>query len=505
VSQSLKELLLVLAIAGAVFAFARPVALLFTTPNDFRCRRNAWVAVTIAAFLCPTVWLFLLVATFIILWAGRRDSNPMALYLTLLYAVPQSTWEVPMVGISSLLNLDLPMLLSLCLLAPVARRLMRSQQPDAQRGLQFADYCLLAYLALTSVYFLLVETAPGVLMTWTFTNCLRRAVVAFVSVYIPFYVICRSSKNTPQLLDTLAAFCLVCAVMAAIGVFEGAWHWLLYTQQRNQWDPRYNPYLERGGTVRALASTPHALVFGYLLAVAFGLWLSLMPRVQSARARIAVIVLYWLGLLAAYSRGPWLGGIAIYFAYVAVSGRKLSRLLKAAVATGLIAAVVLITPLGQRVAKVVPWLGGTTDVGSIGYREQLADRAWEIIQDSPLLGDQSALLKMQDLRTGGIVDLMNGFVNILLDNGLLGLSLFLVFVAVGLYKGWMVSGHAAQADPELAAIAAALVACLLGAMLMMYAGGLMIGPLTLMVGLSCACARIAVEQHPAQAPQPDRP
>src|SRR5262249_53999056 len=174
VSQHLKQLLFVLAIAWAVFRFARPVALLFSNQRDFLCRRNAWYALTIAAFLSPTFPLFCLVAAVIIIWAARRDSNPAALYLMLLNVVPEFTWRVPMIGISSLVDLDFPMLLSLCLMAPAALRVAKSEQPPALRRLPLADYCLLAYLALTSVYFLLPEISRRVLMTPTATDRLSR-------------------------------------------------------------------------------------------------------------------------------------------------------------------------------------------------------------------------------------------------------------------------------------------------------------------------------------------
>jgi hypothetical protein len=495
VSQNLKQLLVVLAIAWTVFRFARPVALLFSSQCDFLCRRNAWFALTIAAFLSPSFPLFCLVAAVIIIWAARRDSNPAALYLMLLNAVPEFRWRVPMIGISSLVDLDFPMLLSLCLMAPAALRLVKSEQPAALRRLQLADYCLLAYLTLTSVYFLLPEISAGVVMTPTATDCLRRAVEAFVTIFLPFFVISRSIKSGRELQDTLAALCLACAVMAAIATLEGARHWLLYGNLRAQWGAEYNAYLERGSTLRAMASTSHPLVLGYFLAVAFGLWLGLMSGVQSARWRVGVIILYWLGLLAAYSRGPWMGGVLIYFVYIAVSGRKLTRLLKAAVTTGLIAAILAATPLGERIERVVPFLGGTVNAETITYRQRLLDRAWQVIQDSPMLGDQHALVKLQDLRQGeGIIDLMNGFVNILLDNGFVGLSLFLSFVVLGLYKGWKLSGEAPHVGTELATIAAALVACLLGTMLMMWVGGLLLAPTTLLVGLVCACAHVDARQ-----------
>lgn len=486
-------------IASAVFWFARPIAALFSAQRDFLCRRNAWYAITVAAFLCPTFPLFCFAAAPIIIWAARRDSNPSALYFMLLYVVPEYSWRVPMVGISSLVDLDFPMLLSLCLMVPVALRLLKSEPQPARRRLRLPDYALLAYLALSSVYFVLPEVAHHVLMTWTVTDCIRRACEAFITFYIPYFVISRSHNNRQELQDTLATLCLACATMAAIATFEGARHWLLYGQMRIKWDPAFNPYLERGGSLRAMASASHALVLGAVLAVAFGVWLGLMPRVQSALSRAAVIVLDWLGLLAAYSRGPWLGGLLIYCVYVVVSGRKLSRLLKVAVTIGVIGVILLASPLGDRIERVVPFLGGTVDARTISYRVRLMSRAWDVIQESPMLGDQYAYAKLEDLRAAGIIDLVNGFVNILLDNGFIGLSLFLSFVLLGLRKGWKLSSPGARAGSELAAIAAALVACLVGVMQMMWSGGLLLAPTVLLVALIFASAHICSQQHATES------
>jgi hypothetical protein len=492
-------------IAAAVFWFARPIALLFSSERDFFCRRNAWFAVTVAAFLCPTFWLFFLCAALIIVRAARRDSNACALYLMLLNAVPNYSWRVPMVGISYLVDLDFQMLLSLCLMVPVALRLLRSEREPDRPRLQLLDYFLLAYLALTSVYYVLPELAPGVLMTPTATHSLRLASEAFVSIFVPYFVISRSGGSRQQLQDMLATLCLTCTVMAAIAIFESARHWLLYTPLL-QWgaEPGSNPYasLQRAGTIRASASMNHPLFLGYMLAVAFGLWLCLMSRVRSVFWRSAVIVVYWLGLLATYERGPWVGGILIYFAYVVLSGRKLSKLLNAGVAAGLVAAIIAATPLGDRIASVVPFLGGSVDVQNITYRERLLDAGWNIVQKNPLLGDQHALAKLQFLRVEGIIDLMNGFVNVLLGAGFVGLSLLLCFVALGLYAGWRLSREVWRVDPDLAAIASALVACLLATMLMMWVGGLLVAQTCLLVGLISACALAGSRQRAAGADVP---
>jgi hypothetical protein len=487
---ALKELIVVLVIALAVFKLAKPIAFLFTTQDDFTRRRNTWCALTIAAFLCPSFWLFCLVAMPILIWAGRRDSNPGALYLMLMHVVPPFSWRVPLVGSSYFVDLELSMLLSFCVMTPAALRLLRSKQLTPAH--KFMDFCFLAYLALTSIYFVLPEVSRGILMTPTFTDYLRRAFESFFIFYVPYLVFSRSGSNRREIRDMLAAFCLSCAVMAAIGTFEGAKHWLLYGEMRSNWGPEYNAYLMRGESVRAMASTIHPLYFGYLLAVAFGIWLCLKSNVQSKLSRNAVAVLYWLGLLAAYSRGPWIGAIVIYSAYVALSRRAVSKVLKAVGTAALVGLIVAISPLGNKIAQVFPYFGGNVDVDTFTYRQRLLEHAWPIIRDSPFLGNQYAYSKLEELRQGqGIIDLMNGYINILLNNGFVGLSLFVSFVVTGIFKAWMVSRRSNSSNGvgvELGTMGASLAACMLGTLVMMWGGGLIVSIPCVLAGLAAACA-----------------
>ena len=484
-----KELFVVLVLALVVFKLLKPAFSLFTSEDDFTRRRNTWCLVTIAAFLCPSFWVFCLITTPFLILAGRKDSNTGALYLLLMYVVPGFSWRVPMIGMSYLIDLDFQLLLSFCVMVPAALRLLKSKQRPTRLGMM--DYCLLAYLALTSLYFILPEISRGVLMAPTLTDSMRRAFESFFEIYVPYFVLSRSSASRREIQDILAAFCLSCAIMAAIGTLEGAKHWLLYGEIRSQWGPIYNPYLMRGESIRAMASTTHPLVLGYLLAVAFGFWLCLKSHVQSKYSRNGVILLYWFGLLAAYSRGPWVGAILIYFIYVALSGRAVSNLLKATFASVLVGLLVAISPLGNKIASVVPYFGGTVDLENITYRQRLLDRAWQIIQDSPFLGDQYALSKMEDLRQGqGIIDLMNGFVNILLDNGFVGLFLFLLFVAIGIVKAWMLTKERTRVGIELGAMGASLVACILGTLVMIWVGGLIVSMTCVLVALAAACADV---------------
>src|SRR5579864_4322665 len=99
---SIKALIVVLAIAIVVFRFGKPIALMFSSEPDFYRRRNVWFVLTVTAFMSPSFWLFALVAAPLLLWAGRRDTNPIALYLILLQVIPPIPIDIPVVGIKQL-------------------------------------------------------------------------------------------------------------------------------------------------------------------------------------------------------------------------------------------------------------------------------------------------------------------------------------------------------------------------------------------------------------------
>jgi len=270
---------------------------------------------------------------------------------------------------------------------------------------------------------------------------------------------------------------------------------LLYNEMRSNWG-EFQGYLLRGDELRARASTSHPLALGSILAVAFGFWLCLREQIAATAVRVSGVALYWLGLLAAYSRGPWIGAGFIYFSYVALSRRRLTALVKAAAAVALLGLLVTMTPFGAKIEKVIPYFGGTVDSSNITYRERLADRAWQIVAESPLLGDQYALAKMTDLRQGeGIIDLVNGYVDILLDNGFVGLTLYLSFVLLGTYRAWMVSRAIAQVGTELSHLAASIVACILGTLLMITSDGRADVETCILTGLAVAVAAVARQQQ----------
>jgi hypothetical protein len=479
---AIKEMILVLVISLGVFKLAKPVAQKYCPAQDFAARCKVWLLLTVGVFLAPGFWIFIFVATPVLIRLRKKDSNPAAAFLFLHTAVPPCVVRIPMI-----FDLSFHLFLIFCLLAPTARQQLNDKLYSRAPSLKVLDILLLAYCVLSAWFFLRPEIAPGVLMQPTFTDCVRKTLVISCELYIPYFVISRTSQNRAAIQDMMASFTINCMLLAAVATFESARHWLLYGEFLSRWGFGSPGYLGRAGALRAMASSGHPLTLGYLLAVAFGFWLYLQKNIESKATRWALTCLFLSGLLAAYSRGPWVGAILIYFAYAALGPRAFQTTFKAVAGGLFLALVVAVSPLGAKIASVVPYFGGTVDMSNVIYRERLLDVSWRIIMDHPLLGDPDALLKMAEMRQGeGIIDLMNGFVAVLLNNGFVGLSLFGFFVIIASIKTLRLSAATAKSDPDLSKLGASLVACLLGCMIMMWAGGLLDEMTGVLVGFMAA-------------------
>ena len=75
---NVKAMIVVLVTALIMFALLKPMFLRFMDAEDFRGRRILWFVHSSAAFLAPSFWIYFIVALPTLIWAARRDSNPIA-------------------------------------------------------------------------------------------------------------------------------------------------------------------------------------------------------------------------------------------------------------------------------------------------------------------------------------------------------------------------------------------------------------------------------------------
>jgi hypothetical protein len=491
--SSIKALIVVLTIAATIFYLAKPIALRFMSGEDFSRRRFLWFVLTAVSFVSPNFWLYALVAVPMFVWAGRSDSNPIALYLLMLHVIPPVAVSIPVLGNNGLFPLDNYGLLALCVLLPATIRQRKNPEGPMAGAFGAMDILLLTFGVLQVALYTSPDLPRHFVIPDSPSNALRRGVLFLLDTYLLYFAVSRICQSRKKMVDAAATFCLAGAVMAAIAIFEHTKGWLLYVDIASRWgiDPNAAFYLTRGGSLRAQVSAGHAIALGYLLAVAFGFWLYFKSQVQSRIHRIGVTLLLWGGLFGAFSRGGWLGAATIYFTFNAVGPRAVSRLVKGTGLALVFAGLVAVSPIGDRIVEMLPTKGQPADM----YRHRLAERGWEVVLAHPFFGDQFPWPEMEELRQGeGIIDMVNTYLGVALSYGLIGLFCFLSFILLGMTRAYARVRELAHSDPDLALFGASLIACTVGILIMIQSASFGLGfqkMFYVLAGLSTAYARLA--------------
>jgi len=461
--EHLRALIVILFLASVVFLLARRPACDLIPLRDFKRRRNLWFLLTLLAFFSHSFWLYLGAGAVILYIAGRREHNPMALFYLLLFLIPPASLQVPGFGlVNYLVEIDHIRLLSVCVLLPAALALRR--QGDTLRfGRTWPDRLLAAGLLLMSVLYLR-ET--------TLTDTLRQTLYLFIDVLLPYYVASRGLRQISDFKDTLLAFVLASFLLALIGVAEYVRHWLLYSALVDAMGVPWSMsgYLNRGGSLRASATTGQAIVLGYVMCVAIGLFLFVQGYVRRPWQRLMGALLLAAGLFAPLSRGPWIGAMVIVVVFVALGKGALRRLALLAVAGMLALPLLTAVPGGDKVLDLLPYIGNV-DKDNITYRERLMDNAWIVIQRNPLFGsfDFRNTPEMQSMIQGeGIIDIVNTYINVALRVGLVGLGLFLAFFASVLLGMRKAMRSFPDKDDERRQLGRALLATLAGILVIIF-------------------------------------
>ncbi len=487
-SQLLKELFVVLALCAPVWYLARRLFVPQTAADVFDRRRNVWLVLTVVGLISPSFWLYCLVAAPLLFWIARRDPNPAALFLLMFYAVPHIALPVPPIIVNELFNLSHFRLLVFVVLVPAALRVSGQRRQARTGGLDLMDTLLLLLTCVVIGLFIPYESA---------TNSLRRLFLFGVDTLVVFYVFSRLGPGTDAIKGCLSAWLLAGMLMAPVAVFEALRSWLLFVPIGERWGaPNSFAFLLRGDRLRAQASTGHALALGYWLAMAWGFFLVLRRDWPQRWARYGVGVLVLGGLWASLSRGPWLTAVVLTIVYLLLDPKGAGSAVKALAGLSLAAALLLLSPVGDRIIDYLPFVG-TVDSYNVDYRQQLFEMAWPLILQNPLGGNPDVMLNLESLRQGqGIVDLVNGYIFMALFYGLGGLALFTALLMTAAWRPLTVWARSKIASPDTAYLAAVLVAAILATMFYIATAGYD-HTTYILAGLCASCWRIA-----ARAPAP---
>lgn len=461
--EHLRALVVILVLAGIVFAFARRPASDIITSADFVRRRNLWFGLTLMAFLSHSFWVYAAIAFIVLLVARKQEKNHVALFFSLLFLIPPAAIEIPGFGlINYLFALNHVRLLALAVLLPTFFVLWK-RSDTLLFGRIWPDKLLAAYLLLVALLYLR-ET--------TLTDTLRQWLYLFIDVFLPYYVVSRALRNMAGFNDALFSLVMATLLLGVIGVFELLRHWLLYSALLPALDLKsgLSNYLGRTDLLRASASTGHAIALGYAMAVGLGLYLFLQKDIRSRLHRRIGGLLLVAGLIAPLSRGPWVGAAALIVAHISTGRYALRRLATLALA-GLFALPLLaVLPGGQKVLDLLPFIG-SVEKGNITYREQLIDNAMIVIERNPWLGsvDYRNTPEMEAMRQGqGIIDIVNTYIGVTLNYGLVGLSLFIGFFVIVLLGIRKAMRQIRDPEDEIHRLGRALFATLIGILVTIF-------------------------------------
>ena len=195
------------------------------------------------------------------------------------------------------------------------------------------------------------------------------------------------------------------------------------------------PYLFRDGLLRAAATSIEPIAFGFVFMTTIGAILAANRLVSNRSALIAVVGLVAVAMVVSLSRGPWLGTAVLLVVFASITTKGVVNLAKLAIVMGSIGAILLATPLGDRIVRFLPFVG-SVDTSNEEYRSRLIDATLVIVSRNPLFGSltyRNEPEMAQMIQGQGIIDIVNTYAALALDFGLVGLSIFLaIFLSIAL-------------------------------------------------------------------------
>lgn len=280
-----------------------------------------------------------------------------------------------------------------------------------RRGVTATDVFLIAFLVIYLICVSLRETPTGVA---------RNIASYFVPYLLTYHVLSRVRVERPDLL--LRMMLLAAAGAGLLCAFESIRHWPLYSGvmgvKNELWTidaPRV--WLERGGIPRAYGPFAHPLTGGAMLGIAaIAAWGSWLARGRSL-ALFALGVAILVGLASTLSRSGLVAVAVGVMVLQMLRGRYLLALLM---------------PLaGFAVIVGLPILAGGDAQSSGNYRLELVTGIPQALGSRVWLGYREAVaegLLDKFIQGQGIVDLVNAYIAIIVEGGVVSLVPFILFL-----------------------------------------------------------------------------
>jgi O-antigen ligase len=504
-ATNLTALFYILLISTCSFLYLNKAIKPILNNNDLKIWFISWSALTTFAFLSTSLILFFAVSAAFIIYISRFVQNKFALYIILIFIVPSYIYKLPII------TLNFQVLVGLVLLAPLFLSIFFKPSESDQFKKPVADYFFIGYLLLIFILqFRGVFVREGDGIKLTYISCIKDGINLFLQFYLPYFVASRYIKDFNQLKVVLIAFVTVCIFISPIAVFEVIQSNLLYLNLPNTLNVDWSltSAVIRSNLVRATASIEHPLYLGTTMLIATFLYLFVAKYIKHKMLASLGFIIMVCGLLAPLSRGPWMGAILATICYGMMGEHKMRNFVLLILLVSLSVLILSLTNHLDTVVSFLPFIGDV-DEGNIDYRAQLLEKSLLLIEHNPIFGTYNPEYhkSMQSLVQGeGIVDIVNLYLGVALNYGMVGLILYVGFfftVTVSLMKAIFLITD--KSSPEYYC-GKSLLVILLGLYLVMTVianSGFFNTLLFILVGISVSYVRITkgayikpMEQYP---------
>lgn len=402
------------AICAAAAYFVRPKSASFLALRIV----IAWAALATAAFLISSrpFQIFALAGVLAAL-SPARAADRSVFFIGVIAALPFSfSYQVPFPGINYLISVNYGTVATLVILGP---SFFAALAAPASSRLRAVDALVISFVLYTNL--MAFRELP-------FTSVVRELITGLITIYIPYIAISRSLATEQDMKKAIHALILSMTILAICGIFQTArsWNWYIHLADRTtqfSFDNFRNGFFRIGITV-----IPTLLA--YMMAVGFiGAWIYRKANLTPFVVGFAILAIFPLVGYATGARGGWVGAFVVVTAFLAFR-MKTPSIWSAYIGCLLIG----LAYFFYLVFTDSPML--QDEYGTLGYRAELIRTAFAQVADRPLFGASNImeLPRFQNLRQGeGIIDLVNGYIQIVLYYGLVGLGLYLAahFMTIG--------------------------------------------------------------------------
>jgi len=416
------KILIVITVFGLLgFSLAKKIYAESIGQVQFNYWRNAWLLVISAACLASNYWLFTgFVMAFGWYSVGKLKDRAIFLYLFLLPALPMLSNELPgFAGIRMIFEFSYPRILSLAILLPLFFRYKNKILPLRRTA--------------TDQYFLMFIIFL-IMLSWTrsesITDSLRSMLYVVTDYILPYFVVSRLIDDTKKLQTAFIAIITSVAILASVNIVEHFKYWFVYQELYQSLNISYGGFsaysMVRDGMLRTSSVFASPIVFGYIAVIVLGFFSGVQVK-KGVYYKILFLLLL-SALVTPLSRGPWVGFIVLIVIFIWYGPRSSSNLMKLIGYGTLSFLLLLMTPYTSKIINLIPFVG-STDSGNISYRQDLFTSSLPVIKNNLFFGDNNfrSAPELQHLVQGqGIIDIVNTYLQIVLEYGLIGLLLFLL-------------------------------------------------------------------------------